>query len=140
MVIAIDDREKTTELVKIAKQQFPHLKLLVRVFDRAHAYEVMREGVDEVYREVFGSSMDLAKDALVALGQHPYEAQRAITKFRAHDERFLRVSAKHADDQKSLIDIARQSRAEITKVFAADKGGETGVSDTAWHDEDSSKH
>jgi len=140
MIIAIDDREKATELVKIAKHNFPHLKLLVRVYDRAHAYEVMREGVDEVYREVFGSSMDLAKEALVTLGQHPYEAQRAITKFRAHDERFLRASAQHADDQKALIDIARQSRAEITKVFAADRGGETVVTDTAWHDEDSSKH
>ena len=94
----------------------------------------------EVYREVFGSSMDLARQALVTLGQHPYEAQRAITKFRAHDERFLRVSAKHADDQKSLIDIARQSRAEIAKVFAADQSGATSVSDSAWHDEDGSKH
>lgn len=140
LVIAIDDREKATELVKIAKQKFPHLKVLVRVYDRAHAYEVMREGVDEVYREVFGSSMDLARQALVTLGQHPYEAQRAITKFRAHDERFLRVSAKHADDQKSLIDIARQSRAEIAKVFAADQSGATSVSDSAWHDEDGSKH
>ena len=140
MIIAIDNREKATALVKIARQHFPHLKLLVRVYDRAHAYEVMREGVDEVYREVFGSSMDLARDALVSLGTHPFEAQRAVTKFRAHDERFLRLSAAHAGDQKQLIDIARQSRAEITRVFAADKGGETTVTDDAWSDEDTSKH
>ena len=140
MVIAIDDREKATELVRIAKHNFPNLKLLVRVFDRAHAYEVMREGVDEVYREVFGTSIDMARDALVALGKHPHEASRAVKLFRAHDERFLRKSAAHADDQKTLIDIARQSRAEIGRVFAADKGGETASSDTAWHDEDGAKH
>ncbi len=140
MVIAIDDKEKTLDLVKLAKRNFPHLKLLVRVFDRAHALEVIREGVDQVYREVFGTSVDMARDALSALGVHPYEAQRAVTKFRAHDERFLRMSAQHAGDQKALIDLARQSRAEIEKVFAADRLGETVVPDTAWHDEDSSKH
>lgn len=136
LVIAIDDRDKATELVKIAKHNFPHLKLLVRVYDRSHAYEVLHEGVDEIYREVFGSSMDMAEDALVALGQHPYEAKRAITRFRAHDEAFLRKSAAHAGDESKLIDIARQSRAEIAKVFAADKGGEQAQPDTAWHDDD----
>lgn len=136
LIIAIDDREKVTELVKIAKHNFPHLKLLVRVFDRAHAYEVLREGVDEIYREVFGSSMDLAKDALVTLGRHPYEAERAVKKFRAHDERFLRKAAEHAGDQDKLIDLARQSRAEIERVFRSDRGGETKTTDNAWYDED----
>ncbi len=140
MVIAIDDREKVTELVKIARQHFPHLKLLVRVYDRSHAYEVLREGVDEIYREVFGSSMDMAEDALVALGKHPYEAKRAITRFRTHDERTLRKSAAHAGDESKLIDIARQSRAEIARVFAADRSGEAATPDTAWHDDDEAKH
>ena len=138
MVIAIDDREKTTELVRIAKHNFPHLKLLVRVFDRSHAYELIREGVDNVYREVFGSSMDLARDALTALGVHPYEAQRTITRFRALDERLLRKSAAHADDESKLIDLAKQSRAEIARVFAADKGGGQAPPDVAWHDDDKS--
>ncbi|MBK8771201.1 MAG: cation:proton antiporter [Rhizobiales bacterium] len=140
LVVAIDDREKATELVKLAQQNFPHLKLLVRVFDRAHAYEVMRTGVDTVYREVFGSSMDLARDALTHLGMHPNEAHRAITRFRAHDERFLRKSAAHADDESKLIDIARQSRAEITRVFAADRGNDPTPPDQSWHDDDGVQH
>ncbi len=138
MVIAIDDREKATELVKIARHNFPHLKLLVRVFDRSHAYDLIREGVDNVYREVFGSSMDLAKDALMALGVHPYEAQRTITRFRALDEKLLRTSAAHANDESKLIDLAKQSRAEIARVFAADKGGGQTPPDVAWHDDDKS--
>jgi monovalent cation:proton antiporter-2 (CPA2) family protein len=122
LVIAIDDREKATELVRIARHNFPQLKLLVRVFDRAHAYEVLQEGVDEVYREVFGSSMDVAEDALVALGRTKTEAARIIRTFREHDERVLRRAAAVAGDQKQLIDLARQSRAEISRVFAADRG------------------
>ncbi len=136
LVIALDDRDKITELVKIARHNYPNLTLHVRVYDRAHAYEVMKEGVDNVYREVFGSSMDLAKDALITLGKHPHEAQRAIRYFRTFDERMLRKSAQHADDQNKLIDLAKQSRAEIARVFALDRGEEKPKGDTAWHDED----
>jgi monovalent cation:proton antiporter-2 (CPA2) family protein len=136
LVIALDEREKVTELVKIAKHNYPNLKLLARVFDRSHAYEVMREGVDDVYREVFGSSMDMAKDALISLGKHPHEAERAIRLFRKHDEKMLRRSAEHAGDQTKLIDLAKQSRAEIARVFATDRGEEKPQGDKAWYDED----
>ncbi len=122
LIIAIDDAEKITELVRISKHNFPHLKLLVRAFDRAHAYDVLREGVDDVYREVFGSSMYLATDALVALGQSRNTAERAVKTFREHDEKFLRKASELAGDQNKLIDLAKQSRAEIAKVFASDQG------------------
>jgi voltage-gated potassium channel Kch len=121
MIIAIDDAEKITELVRVAKHNYPHLKLLVRAYDRAHAYEVLREGVDDVYREVFGTSMYVAADALVALGQPRDVAERAVQTFRAHDEKFLRKAAELAGDQAKLIDLARQSRAEIANVFASDR-------------------
>jgi monovalent cation:proton antiporter-2 (CPA2) family protein len=121
LIIAIDDAEKITELVRIAKHNFPHLKLLVRAFDRAHAHDILREGVDDVYREVFGSSMDLTADALIALGQSRDKAERNVRTFRNHDEKFLRKAAELAGDQAKLIDLARQSRAEITNVFASDR-------------------
>ena len=124
LIIAIDEPDKITELVKIAKQNFPHLKLLVRVYDRAHAYDVLKEGINDVYREVFGSSMQMAEDALVVLGQQRSAAERTVKLFRSHDEKFLRKAAQHQGDQTKLIDLARQSRAEIANVFAADKNAD----------------
>jgi monovalent cation:proton antiporter-2 (CPA2) family protein len=121
MIIAIDDPEKSVELTRIAKHNYPQLQLFVRAYDRAHAYRVLDEGVENVYREVFGSSMDVAQDSLVALGKSPQSAAQIRLQFTKHDERFLREAAKMKDDQKSLIDLARQSRAEIAKVFAADR-------------------
>jgi monovalent cation:proton antiporter-2 (CPA2) family protein len=125
IIIAIDDAEKVTDLVRIAKHNYPNLKILVRAFDRAHAYEILREGVDDVYREVFGSSLYLATDALVALGKNKVAAEKAVHMFRTHDEKFLRQAATLNGDEKKLIDLARQSRAEITNVFAADQNNET---------------
>jgi hypothetical protein len=48
-------------------------------------------------------------------------AERAVQTFRAHDEKFLRKASELAGDQAKLIDLARQSRAEITNVFASDR-------------------
>jgi monovalent cation:proton antiporter-2 (CPA2) family protein len=121
LVIAIDEREKTNELVHIAQTHFPNLKLLVRVYDRTHGIELMRKGVQNVYREVFGSSMDLARDALVELGRSHQEASHIVGLFRGHDEKFMRKSVALNGDQTALVDLARQSRAEIARVFSADQ-------------------
>ncbi len=124
IVIAIDEREKTTELVKIVQLYFPNLKIFARVYDRTHAGELLRLGVDHIYREVFGSSMYLATDALTALGRSEKEATRIVDIFRKHDESFLRSAQAHQGNDKALVDLARQSRADIAKVFAADRGEE----------------
>jgi hypothetical protein len=68
--------------------------------------------------------MDLAQDALIALGRPKAEAHRIIKTFRELDDKFLRRSAPVSEDEKQLIDLARQSRAEISRVFAADRGEE----------------
>ena len=125
LVVAIDEPDKVTELIRIAKLHFPQLQILARAYDRAHAHEVLLEGVDYVYREVFGSSLYMAADALEALGKSRSEANRIVGLFREHDEKFLRRAAEHRGDQAKLIDLARQSRAEIAKVFAQDRDAST---------------
>jgi hypothetical protein len=42
--------------------------------------------------------------------------------FKAHDEQLVRASAAHRLDQRKLIDISRQARAEIANVLAHDVG------------------
>jgi monovalent cation:proton antiporter-2 (CPA2) family protein len=121
LIIAIDDHDTINQLIDIAQHNYPNLKILSRAYDRAHAYEVIRSGVTHVYREVIGSSMDLARDALVVLGKSAPEADRVTTLFRQHDEKFLRKAAELNDDQTKLIDLAKQSRAEIANVFAQDQ-------------------
>lgn len=121
LVIAIDNREKTTEIVTLARRHFPHLEIFARAFDRTHAYELLNAGVRHVYREVFDSSLAMAEDALVALGTHPYEAARALRLFRKHDEALLRRTAQHAGDIDTIIDISRIAQAEIERVLSGDQ-------------------
>ncbi|MCB1380928.1 MAG: monovalent cation:proton antiporter-2 (CPA2) family protein [Alphaproteobacteria bacterium] len=136
LVIAIDDREKALAIVEAARQHFPHLQIFARAYDRMHAYELLNAGVEHVHREVFASSVDLAEGLLASLGHHPYEARRAARAFKLHDEALLRKAARHAGDSGRLIDIAREGRAEIGKVLAADLDHEETVADHGWEPPD----
>jgi monovalent cation:proton antiporter-2 (CPA2) family protein len=132
LLVAIDDREKTLALIETARKHFPHLTIFARAFDRVHAYELLGTGLTHVYREVFGSSVDMGRDALTALGRHPFEAQRAAALFKAYDEQQTHASAQHRDDQSKLIDISRTARAEIANVLATDRGEASRDADPAW--------
>ena len=121
LVIAIDDRERSMQIVEIARRTFPHLEIFARAFDRTHAYALLNAGVTHVYREVFDSSLAMAEDALVALGQHPYEAAHALRLFRKHDEALMRRTARHAGDIDAIIDISRAAQSEIERVLSGDQ-------------------
>lgn len=121
LVVAIDDRDKTMQIVETARRNFPHLEIFARAFDRPHAYALLNTGVTHVYREVFDSSLAMAEDALVALGQHPYEAAHALRLFRKHDEALMRRAARHSGDIDAIIDISRTAQAEIERVLSGDQ-------------------
>jgi monovalent cation:proton antiporter-2 (CPA2) family protein len=124
LIVAIDDREKVKQLIEIAKHNYPNLRIFARAYDRSHAHEILNANIDHVYREVFGSSMDLARDALVALGKTAVDADRIVQLFRTHDDKVLRAAAPMTEDEDKLIDLARQSRAEIARVFTNDRNSE----------------
>ena len=56
-IIAIDDEEKALEVVDLVRENFPKLRILARATSRQHAYELLRKGVTDVYRETFGSAV-----------------------------------------------------------------------------------
>ncbi len=130
LVIAIDDQAKTLEIVEVARQHFPNLRIFARAVDRMHAYRLLNAGVDDVFREVFASSIDMGEKVLAALGVQGSEAEQAARAFKAHDENLVRTAAKHVDDLDKLVDLARASRAEITNVLAVDRGGAIAADDS----------
>jgi glutathione-regulated potassium-efflux system ancillary protein KefC len=132
LVIAVDDQERTLQIAAIAQRHFPHLLLFARAWDRVHAYELINAGVTHVYREVFGSSLDLAKDALSALGVHRYTANRIARTFRHFDEQLIRRVAPLVGDQAALIDASRAAREEMTKVLSDDRRSQKHLDDHAW--------
>ena len=136
LVVAVDDREKISEIVQTAKKHLPHLQIFTRAFDRVHAYELIEQGVTDVFREVFSSSADMGERVLVALGQHPFEAHRAVKTFKSYDEKVLRQQAQHLGDTERMVDIARNSRAELSRILAGDRISSPLSTDEGWEDSD----
>jgi glutathione-regulated potassium-efflux system ancillary protein KefC len=136
LVVAVDGREKISEIVATAKKNFPNLRIFARAFDRVHAYELLNAGVNDVHREVFSSSLDMGEQVLVALGQHPFEAHRAAKAFKNFDEKIVREQAHHAGDTDKMVDIVRNSRAELSRVLAGDRTASPLAGDEAWEDND----
>jgi len=92
--------------------------------------------VNDVYREVFSSSLDMGEDVLVALGQHPSEAQRTARTFKKFDEKVVREQARHAGDTDKMVDIVRTSRAELSRILAGDRNLSPLAGDEAPDDND----
>lgn len=93
LVIAIDDRERSTEMVHYVVENYPKVHILVRAFDRRHVYELWAAGARDVIRENFDGAVRAARSALEALGVHPYEAEQQTRGFVESDKKMVRELA-----------------------------------------------
>lgn len=121
LIIAIDDPENTLTIVKLAKQYFPNLKIYARARNRRHAYELHKEGVDYFKREIFDSSLLMARDIMVALGHSPESMRRKARLFSQHDEVSLRKSFEFFEKEPELISFSRQVAGELERILREDQ-------------------
>lgn len=80
MVVAIDDRERSIELVEYVHHTYPDVTIVARAFDRGHGYELKQAGADVVESETMYSALEIGGHALKAVGLHPFliEQQKLI--------------------------------------------------------------
>jgi monovalent cation:proton antiporter-2 (CPA2) family protein len=119
-VLAIDDEAKALEIIGTVQREFPRLKILARATSRQHAYEILRLGVNQVYRETLGSALDLSIDALRELGMEEGRAHRVAQIFREHDEASVREMAKLPDDDEDYVSIARKHIENLERALQSD--------------------
>jgi CPA2 family monovalent cation:H+ antiporter-2 len=93
LIVAIDDAERSVEIVKHARRENPGLHIIARAFDRVHVYSLYQAGANDIVREVFDSSVRAAGYALGALGMHPYEVEKSKAVFVQQDRAGLRQLA-----------------------------------------------
>ena len=131
IIIAIDDEEKSLLIVETVKKHFPNLKILARAVGRDHAYRLLGVGVEDIFRETLGSSLDLSVAALRKLGFRAYEAERVARSFRDYDEQTVRELAQYTDDESQYIAIARERIRSLNDLFEMERH-RVRHSDTGW--------
>ena len=117
LVLAIDDEEKSMQMIETARKHFPNLTVLARAKGRDHAYRLVREGVEYIFRETLGTSLDVAATTLRLLGVRAYEARRIIGAFRKYDEEGVRELAQYSDNLDELVSHTRKRIQTLEELF-----------------------
>ncbi len=117
LIIAIDDKENITEMVRYVVANYPNVHVVARAYDRLHVYELWAAGCRDIIRESFDSAVRAGRSALEALGLHPYDAERQVRGFVANDKAQLRDVADLFDP--SIPVHENQPYVERTKEYIA---------------------
>jgi monovalent cation:proton antiporter-2 (CPA2) family protein len=120
LVVAIDDREKAVDIVEVARQHFPELRVIARAWDRRHAYQLRAAGAHYVERETFAGGLALAAQALVDLGRPPAQARAAAELFRMHDERVFDELAPVWNDEERFVVASRETSRAMEQLLQQD--------------------
>ncbi|GEO80094.1 monovalent cation:proton antiporter-2 (CPA2) family protein [Pararhodospirillum oryzae] len=126
-VIVVEDPEKALEIAEYVRRRHPRVRVLARARDRQHAYRLMEKGVYKVFRETYGSSLEMAEEIMRDLGHSEAVARRAVRLFRRHDERLLAEQFKIRHDEEALIASARAAAEELRSLFEQDASPEGGT-------------
>jgi glutathione-regulated potassium-efflux system protein KefB len=85
LFFCIDDKGLTADSLAPVRETFPNAQIFVRAFDRSQAIKLMDDDGLYVVREVFESSVRLATDALIALGEDEGDVLEIVAGFRQSD-------------------------------------------------------
>ena len=132
LIVAVDESEKALEIVDTARKHFPHLKIITRTKSWNSSYDMLEREVSGVYREYFDSALRMGADALNLIGYRNFQVQRAITKFRKHDEYFLRELAGKRNEQKTYIKSSKQYIQDLERMMLEDFENEGKDKDLGW--------
>lgn len=122
LVVAVDDTESSLELVDLAKQHFPNLKIIARARDLPHAVELMNREVPVIERETFRSALRLGEETLKMLGMPAYTARKRTLIFKQHNEALMDQIHEHWDeDLQKRITLQQQARTRLMQNLEEDE-------------------
>jgi CPA2 family monovalent cation:H+ antiporter-2 len=132
LIAAIGLPETNFELIERVRKEFPHLEIMARVENRLNAYELIDEGLENIYRESIDTSVRLGVDVLVKLGFRRHTALRSGQNFLKYDEEALRRLAVHHHDQETYLFKTREEIQVQEQLLAEDHEVIPHLQDHAW--------
>lgn len=127
IMICVDEAKAALQIVELAQHAFPQAKLLVRSYDRAHAVDLIRAGVDYQIRETVESAYLMGAEGLRALGCAESLIEEAAADIRLRDEERLREQVQ-GDAMSGLDWLHRRPVPEpLTKVPVRSHSAEASI-------------
>lgn len=85
ILVCVDDKEAAVRIVELVKAEYPLAKVFARAFDRGHALQLVKLGVDFQIRELFESALEFGAETLRELGTDVVEVGEIIEGVRERD-------------------------------------------------------
>jgi glutathione-regulated potassium-efflux system protein KefB len=94
IAVCVDKAEDATRIVELCKAEFPLAEIHARAYDRIHALELIRLGVDSFTRETFDAALAFGRDVLGKLSGDEDGAAAITADVRQRD--FERLAVQQA--------------------------------------------
>lgn len=117
LVNAIDDPNKSLQLVKVINQNFPHIQVMSRARNRQHAINLMELNVKIIHRETFLTSLEMAKEVMMAMGKTREEINKQLALFRRTDDNILQKQFELRHNEKEMIDYTVAANTELEQIL-----------------------
>ena len=86
ILVCVNQKEMTNQIVDLVQHEFPLAKLLVRSYDREHSLYLVKQNVDYILRETFESAIVFGGAVLKELGIDEREIRQITREIRERDE------------------------------------------------------
>lgn len=122
-VVAISDQAASIRTIRTIKMHFPHLTIYARARNRTHAFALLDEGVTNIYRETFLSSLEAGEHVLSDMGIPADRIEIISERFRRYDEgTILRQHASQLHtDEKKLQEDAKRNQNVLEELMEMDE-------------------
>ncbi|WP_417309958.1 monovalent cation:proton antiporter-2 (CPA2) family protein [Devosia sp.] len=85
VLVCVDKKADSLRIVELLKSEFPLSQVLARAFDRGHAIELVKLGVEYQIRELFESALSFSSETLRRLGTDSGEIADLVEGVRERD-------------------------------------------------------
>ncbi|MDI1298075.1 monovalent cation:proton antiporter-2 (CPA2) family protein [Methylotenera sp.] len=115
-IISVNDPAATLNMAKLVKERWPHVAIVVRARSRTEAFD-LRDLELHPIRETFYSSLEAARQALLAIGETPSSAAKIIKHFEIHDLEQLEATRSIRHDRSAIFTLAEKGRQDLKALF-----------------------
>ncbi len=133
IVIALENPDKSAELVQSIRKHFPNLKIFARAADTTNMYELINEETDFVVHQFSGSATSMGAEVLKCLGFRANRAERVATWFAQSDRETAVEAAPLHKDEDAYVSRIRERVASMQERFERDARMPMDTGESAWN-------
>lgn len=122
ILVCVDKKDTTSRIVELLKHECPLTPVLARAYDRQHAIDLLRHGVDFQIRETFESALAFGTEALRTLGVDEDGLSEVAVDIRRRDAERLQLQM--AGDITSGVDLMHGNRWQPTPLTRPQREGQ----------------